>query len=49
MARDFAKLTELPSGQLLLFGGLDASERRLDDTWVLDTARLPPCRDIWYC
>ncbi len=39
VARDFAKLAELTSGQLLLFGGLDASERRLDDTWVLDTAR----------
>ncbi len=48
VARDFAKLAELPGGQLLLFGGLDASERRLDDAWVLDTARwlllpCPPC------
>jgi len=44
-ARDFAKLAELPGGQLLLFGGLDSSERRLDDAWVLDTARwlLLPC------
>lgn len=33
-ARDFAALTTLPGERVLLFGGLDASERRLDDAWV---------------
>jgi Galactose oxidase, central domain len=37
-ARDFAKLTALPGGRLLLFGGLDASEKRLDDAWLFDAA-----------
>lgn len=35
--RDFAAMVDLPSGKLLLFGGLDASEKRLDDTWIFDT------------
>ncbi|KAK9813645.1 hypothetical protein WJX73_001345 [Symbiochloris irregularis] len=35
-ARSFACLAPLPNNQLLLFGGLDAAERRLDDSWVLD-------------
>ena len=38
-ARDFARLSALPEGNLLLFGGLDASERRLDDAWLFDTSR----------
>lgn len=33
-ARDFAAMASLPGGRLLLFGGLDASERRLDDIWI---------------
>lgn len=37
-ARDFAKLAALPGGRLLLFGGLDASEKRLDDAWIFDSA-----------
>ena len=37
--RDFAGLVDLPDGRLLLFGGLDAAERRLDDTWIFDPAR----------
>ncbi len=37
-ARDFAKLTALPGGRLLLFGGLDGAEKRLDDAWLFDTA-----------
>lgn len=41
-ARDFARLAALPGGSILLFGGLDASERRLDDAWVFDTARSDP-------
>lgn len=35
--RDFAAMVDLPEGKLLLFGGLDASEKRLDDTWIFDT------------
>ncbi|EIE22836.1 galactose oxidase [Coccomyxa subellipsoidea C-169] len=35
--RDFASMVDLPGGKLLLFGGLDASEKRLDDTWIFDT------------
>ena len=38
-ARDFARLAPLPGGRLLLFGGLDAAEKRLDDAWVFDAAR----------
>ena len=37
-ARDFAKLTSLPGGRLLLFGGLDGAEKRLDDAWLFDAA-----------
>jgi Galactose oxidase, central domain len=37
-ARDFAKLAALPGGRLLLFGGLDAAEKRLDDAWLFDAA-----------
>lgn len=33
-ARDFACLIALPGGRLLLHGGLDTQERRLDDTWI---------------
>ncbi|KAK9846535.1 hypothetical protein WJX81_006132 [Elliptochloris bilobata] len=40
--RDFAGLVDLPDGRLLLFGGLDASERRLDDTWIFD-----PSQSAW--
>ncbi len=35
-ARDFARLAPLPGSRLLLFGGLDASEKRLDDAWLFD-------------
>lgn len=35
--RDFAAMSDLSGGRLLLFGGLDASEKRLDDTWIFDT------------
>ncbi len=36
--RDFACMVDLPGGRLmLLFGGLDASEKRLDDTWIFDS------------
>ncbi len=35
--RDFASMVDLPGGKLLLFGGLDASEKRLDDTWMFDS------------
>ena len=43
--RDFAGLVDLPDGRLLLFGGLDTAEKRLDDTWVFDPARCvrQPC------
>lgn len=37
--RDFAGMVDLPDGRLLLFGGLDAAERRLEDTWIFDVAR----------
>lgn len=30
-------MVDLPAGKLLLFGGLDASEKRLDDTWIFDS------------
>lgn len=36
-ARDFACIVALEGGRLLVHGGLDAGERRLDDTWVFDT------------
>lgn len=29
-------MVTLPGNRILLFGGLDAAERRLDDLWVLD-------------
>ena len=41
--RDFAGMVDLPGGRLLLFGGLDASEKRLDDTWVFDSATHDLC------
>jgi hypothetical protein len=34
--RDFSALAPLPDGRLLLVGGLDAADRRLDDAWVFD-------------
>jgi len=40
--RDFAGMVDRPDGRLLLFGGLDAAERRLDDTWVFDPAACAP-------
>ena len=36
-ARDFACMVALEGGRLLVHGGLDATERRLDDTWLFDT------------
>lgn len=36
-ARSFAAMCALPGSQLLLFGGLEQPERRLDDTWLFDT------------
>jgi hypothetical protein len=30
-------MVDLSGGRLLLFGGLDAAEKRLDDTWIFDT------------
>ena len=36
-ARDFACMVALEGGRLLVHGGLDATERRLDDTWIFDT------------
>ncbi len=36
-ARDFACIVALDGGRLLVHGGLDAAERRLDDAWVFDT------------
>ena len=48
--RSFAALAALPKHQLLLFGGLDGSERRLDDTWIFDTVTWatdqPACRHL---
>ena len=35
-ARDFAGMVSLPGDRLLLFGGLDATEKRVDDTWLFD-------------
>ncbi|KAL3155648.1 hypothetical protein ABBQ32_012681 [Trebouxia sp. C0010 RCD-2024] len=35
--RDFACMVALEGGRLLVHGGLDATERRLDDTWMFDT------------
>jgi len=37
-ARDFCALAPIAGGRLLLFGGLDAADRRLDDAWVFDPA-----------
>jgi len=28
----------LPGDRLLLFGGLDATEKRVDDTWLFDAS-----------
>ncbi|DBA80892.1 hypothetical protein WJX77_007438 [Trebouxia sp. C0004] len=36
-ARDFACIVALDGGRLLVHGGLDAAERRLDDAWIFDT------------
>ena len=36
-ARDFACIVALEGGRLLIHGGLDAQERRLDDAWMFDT------------
>lgn len=36
--RDFASMVALPGRRLLMFGGLDPAERRLDDLWVFDIA-----------
>jgi Galactose oxidase, central domain len=38
-SRDFAGMVDLPDGRLLLFGGLDAGEKRLEDTWIFDPAK----------
>lgn len=35
-ARDFACIVALEGGRLLIHGGLDAQERRLDDAWMFD-------------
>ena len=40
--RDFAGMVDLPRGRLLLFGGLDVAEKRLDDTWIFDTVTCAP-------
>lgn len=37
--RDFACMLALDGNRLLLFGGLDSSDRRLDDVWVFDEAK----------
>lgn len=34
--RDFLDMVALPGGQLLIFGGLEAGEKRSDETWVFD-------------
>lgn len=36
-ARDFACIVALDGGRLLIHGGLDAQEKRLDDAWLFDT------------
>ena len=36
--RDFAGMVGLPGGKVLLFGGLDATEKRVDDTWLFDVS-----------
>lgn len=35
-ARDFLGMVALPGNRLLIFGGLDAGAKRLDDTWIFD-------------
>lgn len=35
-ARDFPGIVPLPGNKLLIFGGLDAAAKRLDDTWIFD-------------
>ena len=53
--RDFAGMVDLPGSRLLLFGGLDASEKRLDDTWIFESVTydlshgLTPCRAKSVC
>ncbi|KAK9841168.1 hypothetical protein WJX74_001325 [Apatococcus lobatus] len=37
--RDFASMLALDGDRLLLFGGLDAADRRLDDVWLFDEAK----------
>ena len=39
MARDFCCMVALEGERLLLHGGLDHSEKRLDDTWIYDAPR----------
>ena len=39
MARDFCCMVALAGERLLLHGGLDHSEKRLDDTWIYDAPR----------
>ena len=34
--RDFLGMVHLPGHGVLLFGGLDGAEKRLDDTWIFD-------------
>ena len=37
--RDFPGMVALPGDRLLVFGGLDAAAKRLDETWIFDCAR----------
>ncbi len=39
VARDFCCMVALEGERLLLHGGLDHSEKRLDDTWIYDAPR----------
>ena len=34
--RDFHGMVALPGNRLLVFGGLDAAAKRLDETWIFD-------------
>lgn len=36
---DEEQMATLPGGKILLYGGVDAQDRRLDDTWLLDTSK----------
>lgn len=38
VARDFAAMAPISGERLLLFGGLDAADKRLGDAWVFDPA-----------